>query len=462
MKNKRKDNNVVLFKPILKKYWLPISVFVLADLIAAALSLVTVVYLADAVEQVSLGVYDIAIKYFIYGLIAIIMHVMCNAASWTVYLNASSKIMAELNILVARQAFKLNSATFTNHGSGAFVQRIIYDPMRIVNSAVALVDHITSIISGVLVIIYIMFANISIGLIVLSVIVLCGIIQLFRTSAYKKNNKLVREKEDEISSLTTQIVKGERDIKSLNIEEKLNEISSSNYSDYQRTVKKKELVDFLYSQSRNLLIEVFSVLILILGIYFLEKSLISLAIFMLIYSNRDSLYGFVFSMGAVWRNLTEIKSSADRIRKLFDEEEFVTEKFGSIDLVDSKGEIQFKDVDYSYKDVVKDENDDKKLAKEKEVKFDQTKVFEKLNFTIPANKTVAFVGRSGSGKSTILGLISKLYEVDGGEVLIDGVNINDLSKDSLRSTIALVNQFPYIFDMSIKENLLLVKKRCYR
>ena len=51
-----------------------------------------------------------------------------------------------------------------------------------------------------------------------------------------------------------------------------------------------------------------------------------------------------------------------------------------------------------------------------------------------------------------------MYEADAGEILIDGVNINNLTKESLRNTISLVNQFPYIFDMTIKENLLLAKK----
>ena len=87
----------------------------------------------------------------------------------------------------------------------------------------------------------------------------------------------------------------------------------------------------------------------------------------------------------------------------------------------------------------------------------RNEIFENLNFEIEPNKTVAFVGISGSGKSTILNLISKMYEVDDGEVLIDGVNINDLSKQSLRNAISLVNQFPYIFDMTVKENLLLAK-----
>ena len=91
------------------------------------------------------------------------------------------------------------------------------------------------------------------------------------------------------------------------------------------------------------------------------------------------------------------------------------------------------------------------------VEIGKNKVFENLNFSIEPNTTVAFVGKSGSGKSTILNLISKMYVVDSGKITIDGVNINSLDKESLRSSIALVNQFPYIFDMTIKENLQLAK-----
>ena len=101
----------------------------------------------------------------------------------------------------------------------------------------------------------------------------------------------------------------------------------------------------------------------------------------------------------------------------------------------------------------------KKRKTKKQRKIVSTsKIFDDLSFKIKPNTTVAFVGKSGSGKSTILNLMSKMYEVDGGEVLIDGVNINDLTKNCLRNSISLVNQFPYIFDMTIKENLLLAKK----
>lgn len=105
----------------------------------------------------------------------------------------------------------------------------------------------------------------------------------------------------------------------------------------------------------------------------------------------------------------------------------------------------------------KERKEYKKNPPERKIKS-VNKIFESLSFSIKPNTTVAFVGKSGSGKSTILNLMSKMYEVDGGKVLIDGVNINDLDKETLRNNISLVNQFPYIFDMTIKENLLLAKK----
>ena len=143
--------------------------------------------------------------------------------------------------------------------------------------------------------------------------------------------------------------------------------------------------------------------------------------------------------------------------------EFITEKFGNVHLDHIDGHIEFKNVcysyvEYEYDDPNKDKKKKKKKApKEKKVKS-VTKVFDNLSFSIKPNTTVAFVGRSGCGKSTLLNLMSKMNEVDGGEVLIDGENINNLDKETLRNSISLVNQFPYIFDMTIKENLLLAKK----
>ena len=142
---------------------------------------------------------------------------------------------------------------------------------------------------------------------------------------------------------------------------------------------------------------------------------------------------------------------------MFDPKKFPVEKFGGFNLENVKGKIEFKNVSYAYIDKLLAKNELDSAEENSEI-VKRDKVLENLSFVIEPNTTVAFVGKSGSGKSTILSLMSKMYEVDEGEVLIDDVNINDLNKESLRKNISLVNQFPYIFDMSILDNLLMAKK----
>mgnify|MGYP002521185881 FL=1 len=167
--------------------------------------------------------------------------------------------------------------------------------------------------------------------------------------------------------------------------------------------------------------------------------------------------------------------------QLFDEDNFPIEKFGNVEIAknDFKGKVEFKNVSFGYDDMDAELNEIanrdtfmnrkkyKEFLKKKNelmenkkngIKTVTKKVIDSMNFEIPAGKTVAFVGRSGSGKSTILSLITKLYEVDEGSVLIDGIDVKDLSKETLRDNISLVNQFPYIFNKSIRENMLMVNK----
>ena len=275
----------------------------------------------------------------------------------------------------------------------------------------------------------------------------------------------MRRKNDKIYSLTTEIVRSEKDIKSLGLEDKLSEISKKYYDDYKKATYTFEVKDMNMWALRNVIIEVCGILLLILGAYMIDISILTLASFMIIYSNNGNLISFVWSIGKIRDIFLEVNVASSRMFSLFDNNEYVCEKFGDIHLGNVKGSIEFRNVAYSF--VEYEQADDDIFLTEKELKAQKNKkkkvesvnkIFDKLSFKIEPNTTVAFVGRSGSGKSTILNLMSKMFEVDSGEVLIDGVNINELDKETLRNSISLVNQFPYIFDMTIKDNLLLAKK----
>ena len=81
-----------------------------------------------------------------------------------------------------------------------------------------------------------------------------------------------------------------------------------------------------------------------------------------------------------------------------------------------------------------------------------------LNLKVHENEKVGFVGKSGAGKTTIFNLLCKMYDNYEGDIFIDNYNIKNLDKDSIRGNITIVQQNPYIFNMSIRDNLKLVKK----
>ena len=437
------------------KYWLAIAIYILATLISGIVSILMTVLFADTVELITQTDFAGAITLLYWGLAFTVVRRLGWITAGFLYNNYSVKIMANLNADLSKQAFKLNSRTYTSHDTGTFVQRIVNDPERVVDNLASIVDMFADIITSIAMVIYIATLNIYLSIIILALIAIALTIEFIRVKVRRKLRSALRKENDKITSLTTEIVRSERDIKSLALEEKLSTVSESAYNRYRKAMSKHNNADTTFFSARNMLIEVVNIFTLIFAVSIMDKGLITLATFMIVYSNRHSIYDIVWGIGNIANRFVDIRVSTDRMFALFDEEEFVTERFGDVSIEKINGDIEFKNVSFTYFEYEYDR--DKKTKKQTKKLISENHIFNDLNFKIPRNTTVAFVGKSGSGKSTILNLLAKMNEVDSGEVLIDGVNINDLDKNTLRNSFSLVNQFPYIFDMTIKENLLLAK-----
>lgn len=134
--------------------------------------------------------------------------------------------------------------------------------------------------------------------------------------------------------------------------------------------------------------------------------------------------------------ISEFTANMRRVKSLLEDEELEKEKFGTKEYNNIKGNIEFKNVTFAYS---------------------KDKILNDISFEIKAKKKNALVGMSGSGKTTIFKLLLKQYDNYDGQILIDGYDIRDFSEKSLRNAISVVNQEPMLFNMSIKENLLMVK-----
>lgn len=129
-------------------------------------------------------------------------------------------------------------------------------------------------------------------------------------------------------------------------------------------------------------------------------------------------------------------ASAERVFAVMDEES--EDKSGDITLENTTGVVTFRNVNFSYQ-------------KEKQVLYD-------FNLEVKAGQKVALVGATGSGKTTVVNLLMRFYDIDGGEILIDGVNIKDMNIQSLRDNTGIVLQDTILFSDTIKNNLMYSKE----
>lgn len=151
----------------------------------------------------------------------------------------------------------------------------------------------------------------------------------------------------------------------------------------------------------------------------------------------DLLYGPLRRLVSSSTQLTQSIASMDRVFYLFDEKYDVTDRDNAEVLESSKGNISFKQVGFGYK-----KNDT---------------VLNDINFDINSGDTVAFVGMSGGGKSTLVNLIPRFYDVTSGQITLDGKDVRDYTVESLRNNIGIVMQDNVLFSDTIMENILLAR-----
>ncbi len=140
----------------------------------------------------------------------------------------------------------------------------------------------------------------------------------------------------------------------------------------------------------------------------------------------------VATVGWVTSIVQQAEASQKRINAFLKEAPSIAD--GLLDDKIKLGTIEFKDVSFTYKET-------------------QIKALEKISFKVNPNETLGIIGKTGSGKSTILDLICRLYDVDKGTVLIDGLPIQDLKLSSIRSEIGYVPQNPFLFSETIESNI---------
>lgn len=329
---------------------------------------------------------------------------------------------------------RLSHRFFDQRSAGSILVRIIND----VNS---LQDLFTNGVINVLMDVIMLLGIIMIMFVyspelTLAIMVILPLMFFISTSLRKKIRRswqVVRIKQAKLNSHLNESIQGIRVTKSYTQEKEnmsfFNGVNNETYDSWKTATHQNALFRPFVEMSNA----IGTAILLWFGAYLIQGEALEIGVFVTFAFYLGMFWEPISRLGQVYNQLLVGMASSERIFEFLDEEPNVHEKKGAFEFKRISGEIEFRSVEFSY--------DDKRKA------------LKGIDLTIGAGQTVALVGHTGSGKTTIANLVSRFYDPTSGNVLIDGVNLKEVSLGSLREKVSVVLQDTFIFSGTIMENI---------
>jgi len=203
--------------------------------------------------------------------------------------------------------------------------------------------------------------------------------------------------------------------------------------DWEDVAVKSQTTMSMLNFGQGSIIAVGVTLIMYLGVEGVSNGTISIGGLVMVNALMLQLFIPLNSLGIIYRQIKYTLADMDLVFKLLKKEPEIQDNQNAKDLKINKGEVHFENIDFSYQK--------------------ERGILHNIDFTIPAGKTVAVVGFSGGGKSTLVRLLFRFYDVIKGKILIDGQDISEVTQDSLRKAIGIVPQDTVLFNESIYYNI---------
>jgi len=346
----------------------------------------------------------------------------------------SQKILFNIRRDIFAKIQSLPSKFFAENQSGDIIQRLTGNVDGINNFFSEGLIRILGIFFTVVIVLISMFLqNWVLGLIALA----GGILMIFFIFL---QGKIVErpiadslKKESAMSAYVQESLDGFIAIQTLNQQKNWLKNFKTKTLDYYNTIKRVSLVSSLSNSSLTFL-TIFSVaFILVFSLNLFSKNILSIGTVILFLSYSQDLYRNIGSISELWRNMKTGIASAERLSDILALQSDIVDVENPYSPKTLNGDIEFVDVDFSYED--------------------GQKVLSDINFKVKSGHYIAIVGPTGGGKTTFVNLIARLYDVDNGEILIDGVPIKQWNSHTLRKNIGYLIQDVFLFEDTITNNL---------
>lgn len=329
---------------------------------------------------------------------------------------------------------RLSLRFFGERSAGSILVRITNDVNSLqelfTNGIINLLMDMVMLI-GIIVILAVLSPTLTVAVMVIVPIMFVFSVKLRR--AIRRAFQQVRLKQSRLNSHLNESIQGIRVTQSYTQEQEnmgfFQRMNRDNFEGWRTAVKRSAM----FRPVVEITGAIGTAVLILLGVYLTSQEVIGLHVFIAFVLYLPQFWEPITRLGQMYNQLLMAMASSERIFEFLDERSNVVEKEDAIALTDIKGHIRFEDVRFSY--------DGKRTA------------LHRINFEVQPGETLALVGHTGSGKSSIVNLICRFYDPTSGRILIDGKDLRDLTLDSLRSQVSIVLQDTFIFSGTIMDNI---------
>ena len=350
--------------------------------------------------------------------------IMMNGVANEIIFNIRQDIFAHVQ--------ELPFSYFDNRPHGKILVRVVNYVDNVANFlSSGLVNIVMQVFSLAAVLVFMFTTNVELSLVILSGVPLLVLLIIITKPMQRKIMIDYNNKSSNLNAYLAESIDGVKTTETFTRQKKNSEIFADLSDKFRRIWLKRIRFWLIIPSTTEILTTAVSLAVYAVGALLLTDCSIGVIIAMAAYAGR--FWGPIQNIGNIYNDVMNVTNYLERIFETMDEPVDICDVEGATELPPVKGDVEFKNVTFSYEK--------------------GHTVLENVSFKVKAGESVALVGPTGAGKSTIVNLLSRFYDIDSGEITIDGHNIHNVTMKSLRSQMGVMMQDSFIFSGNIYENI---------
>lgn len=346
----------------------------------------------------------------------------------------SNKILFSIRQELYNHIQNLSFDFFDNRSVGKILARIVGDVNSLYDLFTNSVTNLIPELIKIVVIAIIMFSmNYKLALVSFSTLPVLCVLMFFIQIVSRRRWQIVRKKSSNLNAYSHEIFSGIRVVQGFNSEEKTKRVFWELLNEFKNSFIRAVRMNDMFWPLVELSWGGGTVLVFMYGLRLLNAGEITIGGLVAFTSYISMFWVPVMNISNFYNILITNLAGAERIFEIMDIKPGIKDSEDAVIMPEIKGKVEFKNVTFGY---------DKKQT-----------VLENVSFTVKERETVALVGPTGAGKTTIINLISRFYETSKGKVLIDGMDVTKVTLESLRSQLGIMLQDTFLFSGTVKDNI---------